>query len=253
MIGKKVNPSPLFQAIKEKRWESAVMIAKSYPESAKSQVLVSMDNNKYRMRCLPLHWACLSDPDQHIIETLLQCYPHAIKMTDSCFYCLPIHFACLHSENEGIVRMLLNAYPDGAYKLGLHGRLPIHHACLSGASSAVIKALLEFNPTGSQTVDKMGMLPIHLACIQNSPVEVIQMLLQSCPESVHFKTRNGKTPIVCTKKIHDCENKKAIVSLLGASSARSLNHRFNARGSDKFKCEQIFTQTRNAVELGEFC
>lgn len=251
MLNTKDKLSALCQAIRDQRWGHAVMMAKSNPEDAKSQVLFSMDHNEFKIRVLPLHWACMMNPDQDIIDTLLQCYPHSIKMTDSKFYFLPIHFACLKSAKEDIVRMLLIAYPDGACTLGANGRLPIHHACTNGTSPAVIKTLLEFNPMGSRAVDKFGMLPIHLACLQNAPVEVIRVLLLACPASVYFKTNNGNTPISCAKQIGNCENKKAIVSLLGTSK-RSRN-KCDARASDKFLCDELIAQPQHAIELGEFC
>lgn len=254
MLQKKLSStSPLIKAITDENWDYAIKIVHAHPSHTKKLVVVSMENSKTKM--LPLHRACCRNPSVFALNALLHSYPKAVYKTDSSFNRLPLHFSCIKSANEDVVRALLRAFPEGAHRIALNGRLPLHYACANGSSLGVINALIEYYPEGTRIADKFGMLPIHLACLRNAPVAVTKGLLKAFPESIHFKTKMGTSLLACTHTINDCENKRAIISLLDSVPKKSTPRAVlsaSVRGPDE-KPFKPFTLATKKVESGEFC
>lgn len=108
------STSPLFEAINNEKWDTVISLAKSNAEDARAYVMVTMDIFKYRLKLLPLHWACFKNSNNRVIEALLDSYPESARIPDSYFNRLPIHFACINEPDVDVVRTLLKAYPGGA-------------------------------------------------------------------------------------------------------------------------------------------
>lgn len=242
----------LFRLVLKKDWENAVLRAKSSPDEASTWIVTK--GFKGNLRFLPLHKACVLNPPEAIIESLVAAHPEGAKSRDQdgwlpihcgSFYgasqgvldtllvaypkgaqCkddegrLPIHYACLKGAATGVVESLLGTYPKGAQSKDDEGRLPIHHACSKGAPEGVITALLNSNPKGAQSKDDQGRLPIHHACRKNSTEKIIKALLKTYPKGAQVKDDQDKLPIH-----YVCQNggSEDVINILLSAYPNSIN------------------------------
>lgn len=256
MLGKKkVKPTSLSQVILEQQWAYVINLAKSYPDDVRKQFPVRVEKKETRMHAL--HLACTKNPNREIIDTLIECFPKAVEMTDTRFNRLPLHFACLNAANENVVRTLLRANAtNSANRVATNGRLPIHYASAYGSSPEVITALIEYYPHGVRVADKRGMLPLHLACLQNASAHVILVLLKAFPESVYYKTIKGNTAQVCLQvNPEDCQNKRIVEDLLEVSKTKTCRFHAAVNSSVRGGINQFtrYNKMVTAVETAEFC
>ena len=242
----------LFRLVLKKDWENALIRAKSNPDEASTWIVTK--GFKGSLRFLPLHKACVLNPPEELVESLVASYPEGAKSKDQdgwlpihcgCFYGagqrvidtllvvypkgaqskddegrLPIHYACLKGANTGVVESLLGTYPKGAQSKDDEGRLPIHHACSKGAPEGVIMALLNSSPKGAQSKDDQGRLPIHHACRKNSSEKIIKALLKTYPKGPQIKDDQDKLPIH-----YVCQNggSEDVINILLAAYPHSIN------------------------------
>ena len=199
----------LFRLILKKDWENAIIRAKSSPDEASTWIVTK--GFKGNLRFLPLHKACVLNPPESLVESLVAAYPEGAKCKDQDGW-LPIHCGCFYGAGQGVVDTLLVAYPKGAQSKDDEGRLPIHYACLKGASTGVVESLLGTFPKGAQSKDDEGRLPIHHACSKGAPDGVIMALLNSSPKGAQSKDDQGRLPIhhACRKN----SSEKIIKALL---------------------------------------
>jgi hypothetical protein len=217
----------LFRLLLKKDWKAAIARANSFPDEAATWIVTKGFNGS--LRFLPLHKACVLQPPENVIETLVAAYAEGAKARDqdgwlpvhcACFYgasgqvvnqllnCfskgaqlkddesrLPLHYACLKGASQDVVDVLLGSFPKGAMSKDDEGRLPIHHACSKGAPEGVIDALLKASPKGAQSKDDQGRLPFHHACRKSSSERIIGTLLRVYPGAAQIKDDQDKLPI----------------------------------------------------------
>ena len=236
----------LFRLVLKKEWKGASQRSNSFPDEAATWIVTKGFNGN--LRFLPIHKACVLNPPEGLIETLIAAYPDGAKSRDqdgwlpihcACFYgasgkvvdtllvaspkgaqCkddegrLPIHYACLKNAPDGVVKALVTSYPKGCMSKDDDGRLPIHHACSKGAPDGVIESLLKANPKSAQTKDDQGRLPLHHVCRKNATGRVIKTLLKVYPRGAQIKDDQDKLPIhyAC----QNCVNEDMIKLLLQA-------------------------------------
>ena len=236
----------LFRLVLKKEWKGASQRSNSFPDEAATWIVTKGFNGN--LRFLPIHKACVLNPPEGLIETLIAAYPDGAKSRDqdgwlpihcACFYgasgkvvntllvaspkgaqCkddegrLPIHYACLKNAPDGVVKALVASYPKGCMSKDDDGRLPIHHACSKGAPDGVIESLLKANPKSAQTKDDQGRLPLHHVCRKNASGWVIKTLLKVYPRGAQIKDDQDKLPIhyAC----QNCVNEDMIKLLLQA-------------------------------------
>mmetsp|Transcript_25301 Transcript_25301/g.36710 ORF Transcript_25301/g.36710 Transcript_25301/m.36710 type:complete len:615 (+) Transcript_25301:114-1958(+) len=217
----------LFRLVLKKDWTGAISRSSSFPEEASTWIVTKGFNGN--LRFLPLHKACVLQPHETVVESLIASYPEGAKSRDqdgwlplhcACFYGaahsvvdallvahpkgsqskddegrLPLHYACLKGAPEGVVSSLLNSFAKGAMSKDDEGRLPVHHACSKGAPDGVIEALLKSSPKGAQSKDDQGRLPLHHACRKGASERVVKALLRVYPRGAQVKDDQDKLPI----------------------------------------------------------
>jgi len=268
----------LFRLILKKDWEGATLRCKTAPDE--SQTWIVTKGFKGNLRFLPIHKACVLQPPENVIESLIASYPDGPKSKDqdgwlpihcACFYGagqpvvdtllvaspkgaqskddegrLPIHYACLKGASVGVVESLLGTYPKGAQSKDDEGRLPIHHACSKGAPEDVINALLNSSPKGSASKDDQGRLPLHHACRKNASEKVVKALLRSYPKGAQVKDDQDKLPIHYACQHGGSED---VINILLAAFPHSINAKngfgytplAEARAMDNPKMESVIT------------
>ena len=182
----------LFRLLLKKDWKAACARANSFPDEAATWIVTKGFNGN--LRFLPLHKACVLQPPENVIETLLAAYVEAAKSRDQDGW-LPVHCACFYGASEKVVNTLLTANPKGAQSKDDEGRLPLHYACLKGASQEVVDVLLGSFPKGAMSKDDEGRLPIHHACSKGAPEGVIDALLKASPKGAQSKDDQGRLPL----------------------------------------------------------
>jgi len=242
----------LFRLLLKKDWDAACARAKSNPVEASTWIANKGTNGD--LRFLPLHKACVLQPPESVIETLLGAYTVGAMSKDqdgwypihcASFYGanekvisllvnayskgtkakdeegrLPLHYACLKGASKGVVDILLSSFPKGAMCKDDEGRLPIHHACSKGASEDIIEALLKTSPKGAQSKDDQGRLPLHHACRKASSERIVRALLRVYPRAAQIKDDQDKLPIH-----YACQNgaNQGVVNMLLTTYPESIN------------------------------
>ena len=186
------NRTILFKLILKKDWKMVVKRAIAFPEEASTWIVTKGFNGN--LRFLPLHKACVLQPPENVITTLLNAYMDGIDDKDQDGW-LPIHCACFYGAGEAVINTLLNANPKGAQSKDDEGRLPLHYACLKGATQGVIDVLLATYMKGVMCKDDEGRLPVHHACSKGAPESVIDALLKASPKSAQSKDDQGRLPL----------------------------------------------------------
>jgi ankyrin repeat protein len=182
----------LFRLLLKKDWKAAVARAEACPEEAATWIVTKGFNGN--LRFLPLHKACVLQPPQEVVETLLAAYPDGSRSRDQDGW-LPVHCACFYGADNNVVTALLSVNPKATQSKDDEGRLPLHYACLKGASQAVVDVLIESFPKGAMTKDDEGRLPIHHACSKGAPEGVIDALLKASPKGAQSKDDQGRLPL----------------------------------------------------------
>lgn len=182
----------LFRLLLKKDWKAAATRANTHPDEAATWIVTKGFNGN--LRFLPLHKACVLQPPESLVETLVASYIEAAKSRDQDGW-LPLHCACFYGASEKAIQTLLVAYPKGAQSKDDEGRLPLHYACLKSAPPAVIDVLLSSFPKGAMSKDDEGRLPIHHACSKGAPEGVIESLLKASPKGAQSKDDQGRLPL----------------------------------------------------------
>jgi ankyrin repeat protein len=186
------NRTVLFRLLLKKDWKAAIARANSFPDEAATWIVTKGFNGN--LRFLPLHKACVLQPPESVIETLLAAYPEGAKSRDQDAW-HPVHCACFYGASDKVINLLLNSYAKGAQAKDDEGRLPLHYACLKGASQDVVDVLLGSFPKGAMSKDDEGRLPIHHACSKGAPEGVIDALLKASPKGAQSKDDQGRLPM----------------------------------------------------------
>ena len=231
ILPEKVN---IMEYIKNEKWNEVEMCCREFPEIIRKEVQVAIYGEQ--IRCLPLHFACRTNPPVSTIDALIVVFPEALIIGDS-LNRAPIHFACRFDASPEVVKTVLAACPDAAKLPDQDGNLPLHLAC-SFATCEVSKTLFRHFPEASlvsnsknklpvhllcsksdvnvsflsslvskysemvSTADGQGALPIHLAIVHRASLSVVKFLLSSLPRSVYVRNDNGKTPLDLAKLIY---------------------------------------------------
>lgn len=192
----------LFRLILKKDWTGVVQRSKSFPDEALTWIVTKGFNGN--LRFLPLHKACVLQPQEYVIEALVEAFPDATVSKDQDGW-LPIHCACFYSASEGVVNTLLTVNPKCSMIKDDDGRLPIHYACIKGATEGVVSALIGSNPKSAMSKDDEGRLPIHHACSKCAPEGTLDALMKAYPRGLQIKDDQGRLPLhlACRKNV--CE------------------------------------------------
>jgi hypothetical protein len=132
---------------------------------------------------LPLMHACANNVDLSVIEYLYECYPAALKATDS-FGCAAIHYAAFYGCVE-TVKYLINLDPSCANMVEGNGALPIHDAVQNtrscGGSTEMVEFLLQVNPSAVRKRDDYGAFPLHKAA-KSSHLAIVKLVHAAFPK-----------------------------------------------------------------------
>jgi ankyrin repeat protein len=186
------NRTTLFKLILKKDWKSAMKRAIAFPDEASTWIVTKGFNGN--LRFLPLHKACVLQPPENVITTLMNAYMDGVHDKDQDGW-LPIHCACFYGAGDSVISTLLNANAKGAQSKDDEGRLPLHYACLKGATQGVIDVVLATYMKGVMCKDDEGRLPVHHACSKGAPESVIDALLKASPKSAQSKDDQGRLPL----------------------------------------------------------
>lgn len=136
------NPTDLFKAIEEKKWDDILATLRSDPTQASKWVLRKGKDGTITWRRLPLHEACIRKPSDAVMTALIKAYPRAVRATDS-YGRLPLHHACVHGCSVAIIDQLLMAYPESIDVSDVWGKTPLLNAQASTSPNKdnIIEAL----------------------------------------------------------------------------------------------------------------
>lgn len=154
------NVTELYSAIQHSEWDKAILIAKEFPNQAKTWVVRRYQNGEIMWKFLPLHSASAKNPPTSLISALI------------------------------------SSYQEGAERKDDQGMLPIHYACGNQASTDIIRLLLLANPMGASTADPNGMYPLHyLAQWGPSSISALQTLVLADQKAILSKDVENFTPL----------------------------------------------------------
>lgn len=131
---------------------------------------------------LPLMHACANNVDLSVIEYLYECYPAALKATDS-FGCAAIHYAAFYGYVE-TVKYLINLDSSCANMVEGNGALPIHDAVQNtrdSRSTEMVEFLLQVNPSAVRKRDDYGAFPLHKAA-KSSHLAIVKLVHAAFPK-----------------------------------------------------------------------
>jgi ankyrin repeat protein len=92
-----------------------------------------------------LHWAAAGGAPTRVLQSLIDCYPSAIRKTDN-EGSLPLHFAAHYAAGLNTVELLLRSYPAAVRIQDKYGRTPTYHAAEKSAKLEVLKLLVNEDP-----------------------------------------------------------------------------------------------------------
>lgn len=138
----------LFRHIVDMDWNLSVFRSKNYKAEANRWIVKKNNDGEIEWRRLPIHQACICDPNTGIITCLLEAYPKGVYEVDNQER-LPLHYACIHGADTYIIYLLLTAYPDSINQTDKWGKSPVDYAELSkhGNKEELIKVLRK-GPSG---------------------------------------------------------------------------------------------------------
>ena len=162
-----VNPTSLYLAIINKKWEEALNILNSEDDDdstgneaeergPKNDADISRGkithqsaiwvvrkelDGKLRWRLLPIHVAIFFGAPLCLVEPILQSYPLGSKCKDDQGM-LPLHLAFRHDASDDVLQYLLTSYPDAIFVKDRKGRTPIECATKGQKGKNYEKALL---------------------------------------------------------------------------------------------------------------
>eukprot|EP00957_Ditylum_brightwellii_P186075 14167452-Ditylum_brightwellii.AAC.1 len=94
----------LFRLVLKKDWTGAISRSSSFPEEASTWIVTKGFNGN--LRFLPLHKACVLQPHETVVESLIASYPEGAKSRDQDGW-LPLHCACFYGAAHSVVDALL--------------------------------------------------------------------------------------------------------------------------------------------------
>lgn len=118
------NPTELYLAIQNKKWDEAVKRCVKFPREAATWVFRRERNNSLRWRLLPLHAAIVFRASTNVVEALLKAYPLGARCTDDQRK-YPLHLCFRRNCSVDAVRLLLDAFPECANINDDKGRAPM--------------------------------------------------------------------------------------------------------------------------------
>lgn len=122
--------TPLFLAIEEHEWRTALDIVEEHPEQVRTWVRSTGTENT--------------------------------TFTWSMWRRLPIHEACRRQAPAWLVSSLFSAFPESAYLTTQFGELPLHLAVESGAAPEVVNLTMVANWGAIVTPDNSGRIPTDI-------------------------------------------------------------------------------------------
>eukprot|EP00560_Eucampia_antarctica_P002946 CAMPEP_0197841578 /NCGR_PEP_ID=MMETSP1437-20131217/46262_1 /TAXON_ID=49252 ORGANISM="Eucampia antarctica, Strain CCMP1452" /NCGR_SAMPLE_ID=MMETSP1437 /ASSEMBLY_ACC=CAM_ASM_001096 /LENGTH=552 /DNA_ID=CAMNT_0043451361 /DNA_START=183 /DNA_END=1842 /DNA_ORIENTATION=+ len=126
----------LFRYIQETNWALGVFRANNYRNEASQWIVKKEKNDEAEWRRLPIHQACICDPNNEIITCILDAYPIGIYEKDDQGR-LPIHLACIHGASTYVIYLLLAAYHDSSNEKDNWGKIPKDYCILSSHENSI--------------------------------------------------------------------------------------------------------------------
>jgi len=146
----------------------------------------------------PLHYACTNNASLEVVSALLDVYPDATKVKDDSGGCLPLHRVCFGRDPKlNIVSALLHVWPDAAKETTACGNTALHFACSNKEPLEVVSALLNLYPEAVAQTNNRGHTLLHCACSGYAPLDVVSVLLVAWPDAVRQLDNHGNTPLHC--------------------------------------------------------
>ena len=162
-----VNPTSLYLAIVNKKWDDALKILNREDENKSSEqeveergptnetgksrgksthqsaiwVVRKELDGKLRWRMLPIHVAIFFGAPLCLVEPILDSYPLGSNCKDDQGM-LPLHLAFRHDASDDVLQFLLTAYPEAIFVKDRKGRIPIECAVKGQKGKNFEKAML---------------------------------------------------------------------------------------------------------------
>lgn len=131
----------------------------------------------------PLHLAVFNAYPIQVIESIIEAFPQAVKLTNSTFKSTPLHLAM--SSSFDVVKKLVYLYPSACNLPDIVGKYPIHQFCMHKVHSVEhLRILIRKNPEAVHKKDNFGRRPWDIAITQYSDDEIFRALLNADPRGL---------------------------------------------------------------------
>jgi len=137
------NPTLLFRLIEERQWRDVMEQNIQNEDEAKQWVVKrDKDSGSITWRRLPIHEACIRQPTEEVMLSLLESFPEGARASDT-YGRLPLHHACVHGAQENVIHHLLMTYPDSIEVKDVWGKTPLAaaQATLCGNKNQILELL----------------------------------------------------------------------------------------------------------------
>jgi len=137
------NPTLLFRLIEERQWRDVMEQNIQNEDEAKQWVVKrDKDSGSITWRRLPIHEACIRQPTEEVMLSLLESFPEGARASDT-YGRLPLHHACVHGAQENVIHHLLMTYPDSIEVKDVWGKTPLAaaQATLWGNKNQILELL----------------------------------------------------------------------------------------------------------------
>ena len=179
----------LSNAIVNRQWSVATMIAKKFPEQArKKSKRDGLFDGETVSKLYPLHEALVENAPLECVKAIVEAHPPILQKQESSYERLPLHCACRKTADSQVIAYLVEQYKRACLKEDCLGRLPIHYALTNGADPEVIAILMQADPASVRGCDYIGWTPVHVAVNVCASPSIVESMLKVFPESVLLKT-----------------------------------------------------------------
>jgi len=218
--------------LKKLEGDAAAESSPESPEPAEASVKQILTLEGRDTRGYPLHLALSKKPPVHLVQSLIEAYPDAVKAPEDKWGRLPLHVACIFTASAQILQLLLSAHKEGLHTPDqAEGRLPVHYACLH-SSPFEIAVLVDAEPRALVYQDFHQKTPLDLAQESSNPHrEAIVERLE------------GKTHLI-SEKLRLRRRETDAQLILRDASAEIVGDKQKLKHSSQRKAEAVFSTNK---------
>jgi hypothetical protein len=170
----KFSTNILIASLIKQDWPKAFSQIESQPDIVWQQDAIFLHGHK--TVALPLHVAaCCVDVPLALFDQILYGFPAGAQKPDEVMGRLPLHWACMSNASNHVLEKLIQIFPDACKSYDLtDSRSPLHYLTIFASTMDQFQPLLVAPVNHKwimQHADKEGMTPLDLARSTNNPIK----------------------------------------------------------------------------------